>query len=432
MFFRLYLSDQRIIFCRITVFGRVQYEPVALLCDMKILLVLADFNRKKWNSSSEQAWNIARRLTGDKHIQCVIASVRGEGEPALEEVSGVPIRRFTPAISRWSIFLGRQRQCLSSGNFQLPGLDIYLSKNAFDLVHIVGANKVAVQAASAARRKGVPYVLTLRRRDLSGADAAGKTVWDFEKHFKEYQDMLKNAALIFCGDRALRRALASALGDRKLVGWLNGVAREFFFTPGNVEFRQVFQLPQSMPLLLTVGEVAERRKQKMLLEVLSVLKKRKLNCILVVIGWAACDEIMDDFRKAVRRCELESSVLIIPGLPPGDERFRAAFHAASLVLLPAMDDVSSSAVLEAWAAGVPVVASPVGGGGMIADNVNGRVAEPGKFADWVKCCEDLLSERNRSANEKIRSAGRAEAMKLVWEKRIDELVEIYRINGILK
>ena len=119
-------------------------------------------------------------------------------------------------------------------------------------------------------------------------------------------------------------------------------------------------------------------------------------------------------------------VKIIPGLPPGDERFKAAYQAASLVLLPSRYEVSATAVLEAWAAGVPVVASPAGSGGeIITDKVNGRLASARYFQDWVKCCEELLDERNRSALEKMRSAARSEARKYRWQERLKELMDIY-------
>ncbi len=403
---------------------------------MKVLFVLAEFNRRKWNSVSDQAWNIARRLTADKQIQCVIAAGRNAHEAALEEVCSVPIRRFSPKISWLDKLSGKAPADLLKNNAELPGLEIYLHKNNFDLVHIMCHGKLAAQAAAAARKKNVPYMQTLRSGDMEcpgffarrGSNAAESAV----KYLKEHRLWLENASMIFCTDHRLRRWLAAGLGDRRLTYWQYGVGKEFFAADSKVDFRQEFQLPAATPLLLTVGEISESKNQKMLLEVANLLKVRGMNCKLVVIGWAENNKVMQDFQYAIARNKLEQSVVLIPGLPPGDERFRAAFHAASLVLLPAKYDVSASAVLEAWAAGVPVIASPAGSGGdLIVDKENGRIADPQDFRQWVKCCEELLSERQRSTNEKMRSAGRSKALELLWEKRIDELVEIYQISGIL-
>ena len=123
-------------------------------------------------------------------------------------------------------------------------------------------------------------------------------------------------------------------------------------------------------------------------------------------------------------------VTCIPGLPPGAERFRAAFQAASLVMLPSLSDVSGPAVLEAWASGVPVIASPMGSGGeLIDDGISGKLVMPFEFQSWVNCCEELLNERNRAVLEKMRSSGMAKARTLRWENRLEELKKIY--DGIL-
>ncbi|MBR7145414.1 MAG: hypothetical protein IKD10_10785 [Lentisphaeria bacterium] len=43
---------------------------------MKILLVLARFDRHKWDALTDQAWSIARLLTAAGGVQCVIAAAR--------------------------------------------------------------------------------------------------------------------------------------------------------------------------------------------------------------------------------------------------------------------------------------------------------------------------------------------------------------------
>ena len=180
-------------------------------------------------------------------------------------------------------------------------------------------------------------------------------------------------------------------------------------------------------LLLSVGSLSDDKNQKMLLEIVSLLKCRGWNCKLLVLGASDDPEYLRKFESYIRHHKLDTLVKVIPGLPPGDERFKAAFQASSLVLLPARYEVSAAAVLEAWASGVPVVASPAGSGGeLITDRVNGRLVSARDFQEWVSCCEELLDERNRSALEKMRSAARNEAKKYRWAERLQVLSDIYK------
>ncbi len=399
---------------------------------MKLLLVLARFDRHKWDAITDQAWNIARLLTASGQAQCVIAAVRGREEPALEVVKNVSIRRFSPRLSRWKFLRKKPAVCCSEDNADLPGLEIFLQKNHFDIIHVMTPGRICRAVAEIASRRNMPCLVTCRSNEFKPLDAFKKSgvfaelTADFSKAINEYAPALKSVDRIFCTDHALRRALAGELGDRQLIYWQPGVDWEYFAKPSSVDFRKEYQLPANCMLLLSVGEIAAGKNQKMLLEIILLLNRRGWNCKLLVLGWTADGEYFKQFESYINEHKLSGMVKIIPGLPPGDERFKAAYQAASLVLLPSRYEVSATAVLEAWAAGVPVVASPVGSGGeIITDKVNGRLASARYFQDWVKCCEELLDERNRSALEKMRSAARSEARKYRWQERLKELMDIY-------
>ena len=100
---------------------------------MKLLLVLARFDRHKWDALTDQAWSIARLLTASGGMQCVIAAARGRDEAALEVVKDVSIRRFTPKLPHLKFMRKKPAVSCSEDNGQLPGLLLFLQKNRFDL-----------------------------------------------------------------------------------------------------------------------------------------------------------------------------------------------------------------------------------------------------------------------------------------------------------
>ena len=399
---------------------------------MKILLVLGQFNRQKYDELTNQAWNIARSLAAAGK-QCVIAAGRSDGEAAMEAVGNVQIRRFSQQTnSGWSK-IWRKKLLSDSSTEVLPGLEPFLEKNQFDLVHIMCSGRLCVQAAGLAASRNVPYIVNCRGEDfrivdlLSGGTNNTGVLSPFQGVLRSYGEALEHAAGVFCSDHTLRRQLAARLGDRTVFYWQPGVDCEWFARPAAVDFRQFYQLPKSRHIILSVGRVCRNRNQKMLLDILSVLRNKNINCHLVVSGWIAEADYMEEFKAEIAALKLDDFVTCIPGFPPGDEFFKASYQAASLVLLPARYDVGGAAVLEAWSAGVPVVVSPVGcGGELVVDGENGRVAPPGEFQQWINCCCELLDERNRSQLEKMRSNGRNAARSLNWEKRLDMLLEFYQ------
>ena len=398
---------------------------------MKVLLILPRFDRQKWDSLTDQAWHTAKLMAADGQAQCFIAAGRTESEKAMEVVCNVPIHRFMPEQPRWKFLRRFHKVDLLSGNSELPGLELFLRKNQFDLVHIFCKGHLCEWVSQLLTELKTPYVVSCRSEDFRISDAASGKRDDshgmFRKVFREYGSALSHAQRVFCGDHALRRLLAVELGDRPLVYWLPGVDLERFSKPSAVDFRQFYQIPPSRKIILSVGNISESKNQQLLLETVSVLNNRNRNCQLVLIGWCDSEEFMVKLRILIEERNLKDAITLIPGLPPGDECFRAAFQAASLLLLPSRYDVSASAVLEAWASGVPVIASPVGGGGdLIEDNCNGKLANPRNFQDFVRSCEFLLDERNRRELEKMRSDGMVRARSLRWERRLEDLMEIYK------
>ena len=163
---------------------------------MKILLVLAKFNRHKWDALTEQAWSIARFLTASGEAQCAIAAVRSSGEPALEVVKNVTIRRFS-VRSPWrkrfqNIFSGSKQE-----NTEMPGLEIYLKRNRFDLVHVMTPNWLCETTARIAAEQNIPCLVTCRSEEFMAYDAAVKQnrqfgdLPQFNKIFGRYSGGLK-------------------------------------------------------------------------------------------------------------------------------------------------------------------------------------------------------------------------------------------------
>jgi len=100
------------------------------------------------------------------------------------------------------------------------------------------------------------------------------------------------------------------------------------------------------------------------------------------------------------------------------------YHAADLLVFPTLYEAFSLVVLEAFAAGIPVVATRVNG---IVELFDGR--HPGILVDRTPTSvADALLELARSpeTREEMGRAGRALVQEYTWERSVEGMLDVYR------
>jgi len=109
---------------------------------------------------------------------------------------------------------------------------------------------------------------------------------------------------------------------------------------------------------------------------------------------------------------------------------RALLESAAVFALPSYDEGMPVSLLEAMAAGVPAVASPVGGiPELVVDGTSGLLAAPGDVATLQRHLRKLLLER--SLGERIGAAGRETVRaRFAAERALPKLEELYAGIGL--
>jgi len=165
--------------------------------------------------------------------------------------------------------------------------------------------------------------------------------------------------------------------------------------------------PGHPPVILCVGAVCLRKNQNAFIRALDPLAaKRKFK--LVFLGVASRDDDYGrEFLELIRaRAWCEHSGFV------DREQLKSHLRAAALLALPSLEDNCPMAVLEASAAGVPVVAARVGGvPDLIEDGRTGLFCDPHNAASMGGAVEKLLeqppfarslaSAANQSAKERF-------------------------------
>jgi alpha-maltose-1-phosphate synthase len=115
------------------------------------------------------------------------------------------------------------------------------------------------------------------------------------------------------------------------------------------------------------------------------------------------------------RCELvlvttdkippQRNVTVVNDLVPGDGRLWDILRSSAIFVFPSLIDASPNAVLEAMAAGLPVIATATGAiGEMVVDGRTGTLVTPGSRSELLAALDDLLSDPAKRAA--MGSAGR--------------------------
>lgn len=307
------------------------------------------------------------------------------------------------------------------------GLVSWLRKHMtdFDVVHIHALYRVPVTyAAYRARRQGVPYVMYahgslsphLRKRSRYGR----LLKLAYERIFEVRN--LNGASLV---------QFATA-GEKEQAGHLrlrapsavipNGVDWEYFAAPvPRGRFRSRIDADMDSPLVLFVGRL-DRNKGLDLLIPAFVRVVRDMPDARLVIAGADTDGLGAELRRRCARKAIADRVIFVGQL--SRECLREAYVDADVFVLPSYMENFGMTVVEAMAAGVPVV---------ISDQVNlHKVVEDAEAGIVTRCDVDevgnalrlLLGDIERRRNAGV-AAKRLVRERFAWSRVVDLLTQEY-------
>jgi glycosyltransferase involved in cell wall biosynthesis len=178
---------------------------------------------------------------------------------------------------------------------------------------------------------------------------------------------------------------------------VSDLARSTWVVPNAVE-ASFFEIDAhrpggGVPRILCVGLVCERKNQNALIRALDPLTE-KLRFELVFLGGARED---DPYGEGFLRL-VKARSWCTHGGNVGRDELKAYLREATMLVLPSLEDNCPMTVLEAMAAGVPVVASRVGGlPDLITDGQTGFFCDPLAAASMAAAIERVLLDRSAAA-----------------------------------
>src|SRR5260370_31054985 len=173
--------------------------------------------------------------------------------------------------------------------------------------------------------------------------------------------VLDDAAAILCVGQKEQEEAQRHYPRKKVVQLPNGVDAHRFAAGDGASFRARHGIAADTFVVLTVGRIDPQKNQLLTVRLLAQLLREHVNAHLVLVGHVTNASYEAQLESEIGVLGLSNRVTLIRGLDTHDPALVNAYHAADLFVLPSVHEPFGIVILEAWAAGLAVVASRVGG-----------------------------------------------------------------------
>jgi glycosyltransferase involved in cell wall biosynthesis len=328
----------------------------------------------------------AERLDRSR-FRLTVVTLRGEGPLAERyERAGIPVVRF-PIHSLYSPATARQALRLAD----------YFKRERVEIVHCHDQYSNFFSTLSA-RYAGVPVIIASKRwlhwsMRYRIANAIG---------FRAASRVLANSPVV-------ARSLSSddRVASRRIVVVPNFVDESAFSAPSAsvlTGWRQELDLEPNAMVVGIIASLEAIKDHATLLRAMAVLAPKWPRLRLVVVGDGT---LLSALRAQASELGI-SEMVRFAGLRPQHPSFHYLFD---ISLLSSVSEGSPNSVVEAMAAGRPIVASRVGGvPDAVRDGENGLLVPAGDADAFAQAIASLLADRNRAA-----AMGRAGARRAAEE-----------------
>ena len=423
---------------------------------MKIAHVMRRLSFDDWGGTEQVVWNLAKAQKAAGHDVRIFATTalwRGGDSatkntkntkktlwplcslwqrkgPSIENVEGLEILRFRPIYPWWPMpkrlvdELDRK-----GGNPFVPGLRKALRDWCPDVIHCHAMARIAELCLRTARKIGAKCAISLHGggANIPGEEAKslkaptrGRVPWGklIDYALGWTRRIPEDADGIVCvGEDEAEKYKTR---HPHVLFLPNGVDTSLFAKPetGNQKPETGNQKPAT---LLCVARIDRQKSQMMLVELLA----RHPGATLRLVGPVTQPDYLSELEARATALGVADRLTVVGALKPASPELVREYRKADVFILPSRHEPFGIVVLEAWAAGVPVIASDVGGLGRLC------AAHPGAALTFPCGDQDALEKAfarlmsDTPLRESLSNAGKTAAATYDWQNLAAKLIGFY-------
>jgi len=297
--------------------------------------------------------------------------------------------------------------------------------------------RMAAMTRMASQFKKIPYIVSLHgghflvpKSEIVGMTLPLKRTFNYGKAIdlvSKPNQILQDASGIICVGYDEFLVIKKRFPVKPVTYLPNGVNVKNFTPKVSKPRLEHLGIPSQSKIILCVSRIDPQKNQLALITLLKDLLRFKKDqpYHLLLIGPITNKNYNIQLEQYAIECGVKQHLTIIPGLKPDSSLLTDAYACATVFVLPSIHEPFGIVVLEAWASGLPVIASNVGGlAKLIDNNRTGLLFNPHKSTSLYETFSAL--EKNPMLAETIARCGRSEAERnYTWDRYVDRLLHFY-------
>jgi glycosyltransferase involved in cell wall biosynthesis len=408
----------------------------------RILHVPRRFSQDEWGGTEAVITNLCAAqlemgMRPEIHTSLALSHTRQE------DFRGFPIHRYDYCYPFFGLTAEERHQLDKKGG-NLLSWSLYRALRRAREVRIFHAHVTKRTGASvlkAAKLAKRPCVVTLHGNmfDVPKAEAddvvasqAGHFEWGrvFGAYFGS-RSMLDEVDAILCvgySEYEKAKVALSAQGAERVHFLPNGVHPERFAASESERAQARAELgfePDSF-VYGCISRLDPQKNQLLLIEAFASVAQQNPKAGLLICGPMTNAEYAAKLEAAAQASGVAERIRILPPVTPDTPEHRGRFAALDCFVLPSRHEPFGIVVLEAWAAGKPVIAANVGGlQRLVTDDQTGLKFESGQAAELIACMRQM-ADNNDLRSQLTQSAAAEVKARYTWPQIASQLEDIYQ------
>ncbi len=399
----------------------------------RVAHILRKYDPAEWGGTETHVAEVTRQLTR-LGWRSEVHAPRGPTRPDHVLDASVPLVRFQAL----SPYLGpaKKRQALwaNGGNLITVEEPLRLLRDrGLALAHLHTMGRIGGTVRTAMRLTGRPYVISVHGPLLAAPDWQRAVfaerlsgVVDLGRPFGLLvgaRRVLHDAARIITFNEEEQRALSARLGER-VIRMDQGVELERLRSGRSERARQRWPALATGPVISLIGRLCEQKNQ--LLALRAFARGAPPNSHLVLAGAAVEPAYRESLEREIQGSGLTARVHVMGNLDAAEE-IPDLLALSTLMLMPSNFEAFGLVVLEAWAAGCPVLMAVHSGLAVLAEAIGerGLFVRSLEVEDWTVALRECLESPAR--REAAVEAGKALVrQRFSWDAVARRLRDVYQ------